>query len=149
MFNIWYNNVEKARKREENGMSICKLTLTTSVDGKENRAQYMGKLEREAGDIRLYYREENAEISLLLRKKTVVVKRVGDYSLQLCLRQGEDTEGSLSIGDSAGKILTETYLVDCEERENEVRIVLHYALIFDGDKQDMRLCVTANTRGKK
>ncbi len=128
-------------------MSICRLSIITAVDGKENRAQFMGKLQRDNGGIRLRYREENAEVSLLIEEKTAWIKREGDYALNLRLREGERTEGSLRIGGSAGKILTETHFLNCEVKENEVEITLGYALLFDKEAQEMRLTITAKTRG--
>ncbi len=127
-------------------MSICKLTVTTTVDGRKTQTVRMGKMERTGEGATLSYREENARVALTLDGKAALVVREGDYALRLPLRQGETQEGVLGVGGSEGKILVRAYRVEYAIEEKGVLAKLHYALLFGEDAQDMRLEIRAQGR---
>ncbi len=128
-------------------MSICKLTIVTSVDGAETKTQKMGKLEKNAPQIQLSYREENAAVAIRFEGNTALVEREGDYSLRLPLKRGERTFGSLTVGGSEGKMEIQTHGVEYCERENLFQAELRYSLCFGEEEQQMRLRIEAQTKG--
>ncbi len=129
-------------------MAICKLVIASSVDGLESRFVRMGKLENAEGAIRLFYREENAEVCVTLQGGRATVRRQGDYSLFLSLTQGEKTEGSLSLGGAEGEVSVYTHRVEYSYKEEALTLLLEYELLFGEDGQSMRLDIEATTRGK-
>ncbi len=130
-------------------MAICKLTITTAVDGTENKIVRMGKIEKEEGGVRLRYREENAEIDLTLTEEGAEIRREGDYSLFLPLRQGKTTEGMLGLGGSQGRVVVAAHCVQYRYEQEKFEAILRYDLRFGEDKQEMQLQITATTREGK
>ncbi len=128
-------------------MRICKLTILSSVDGEESKSIRMGKMDISDGRIFLTYREENASVSLTLRHSEAIIDRQGDYSLCLRLIQGQRTNGSIGMGGSEGEVPTQTHEVAYTVEGNILTAKLDYALLFGEEKQEMRLCLTAQTRG--
>ncbi len=128
-------------------MAICKLVMESSVDGKASKIVRMGRLEKENKGLRLFYREENAEVTLFLQENNVRICRVGDYSLDLPLRQGEMSQGKLGLGGSEGKVEVQTYLATYTFHDGELNLSLHYDLLFGEEAQKMRLHINAKTRG--
>ncbi len=130
-------------------MAICKLTIESSVDGQATKSVYMGRLEEVEGQIRLFYREENAEICITLEKGEASVRRVGDYSLSLSLVEGKKRAGSLSLGGAEGSVEVYTRTVEYAYADGGLSLALAYDLLFGVEKQKMQLRIQAQTRGKK
>ncbi len=141
--NICYNNVEKGRII----MKICKLWITTAVDGQESKLHRMGKLEIEEERVLLQYKEEGAQVALSVGNGCALVERQGDYTLRLPLLQGQSTVGCLGIGGSEGRIPVEADFIRYTRQADGVEIHLRYRLAFGEDAQEMRLHIQAKTRG--
>lgn len=120
-------------------MKKCRLTITTIVDGQENTIAREGEMDVSVPNAKLYYREENAEVSLQLEGETAIVERQGDYTLRLHLVRGKTTRGELGIGGSSGDIQTLTRAVQYSIREKSLLISLKYDLIISGERQNMQL----------
>ncbi len=146
LFNICYNIVEKSRKMAGKAMQICKLTIITTVDGRENKLVRMGKINITDEEILLFYKEEQAQVQIELKGKEAKVVRQGDYGLRLRLIPREVTEGYLLLGGSEGKILTRTHSVAYEKAQNGVDIELAYELLFGEEVQNMRLRIAVKTK---
>ncbi len=130
-------------------MQICNLTIVTSVDGARTKIVRTGKVERLEKHVRIVYREEGAEVALLLEKGEVTVRREGDYALTLFLKKGEITEGEICVGGSVGGLPVQTYLLDYELSDERVELRLGYRLLFGKEAQDMQLQITAQCKGGK
>ncbi len=128
-------------------MAICKLTVSTRVDGEENKIVRMGKIEDSEGEIRISYREENAQVRLRILGRRAEILREGDYSLFLPLMQGESTEGTLGISGSKGGLPITTHRVEHSKKNEQTRISLDYELWFCEGSQKMQLEIIA-TEGK-
>ncbi len=129
-------------------MRICKLTMVSSVDGRENKTIRMGKCGVEGEEIRFTYREEGAQVALCVREGYALVERVGDYSMTLPLSDGEWTKGSLSIGGSEGEIPVYTEQIT-RKVEEDIFIELRYGLSFGEERQEMCLKIRAQFRKDK
>ncbi len=129
-------------------MQICKLTLLTAVDGQETKITRIGKIACEDGKIFLQYREENAQIHIMIKENCAVIERTGDYSLYLSLAQGAKSTGRISINGSEGELPVKANTVYSTQKKNQTVICLQYQLLFGEEMQDMRLRITAQTRGK-
>ncbi len=130
-------------------MAICKLTITTSVDGVSNQTHRMGKIEISESEIVLSYREENARVCVALVGKSALVEREGDYLLRLPLEEGKVREGFLGVGGSEGEISVRTDSVEYAVEGSAFRASLRYGLLFGDETQEMRLEIRALTaKGK-
>lgn len=123
----------------KNVMKKCRLTITTIVDGQENVITREGEMDLSVQTAKVYYREENAEVTLQLEGETATVERRGDYTLRLHLVRGETTQGELGIGGSSGEIQTLTRAIQYSIREKSLLISLKYDLIISGERQNMQL----------
>ncbi len=130
-------------------MAICKLTVCTNADGVKNKIVRMGKIEEKEGRVRLSYREENAEVCLLVSGNRAEIRREGDYSLFLPLLEGATTQGGLGLGGSQGQVSVTCRRVECTRVEETTKISLKYALLFGEDSQKMQLEITATERKSK
>ncbi len=127
-------------------MPICKVTVLSKADGQEQKIVRMGRLEEKENGILLGYREENAEITLILTGEEATIERVGDYALSLALKEGETRLGKLEMGGNAGELPVATDKI-CYTKENGgYRIELRYRLLFGEEAQDMELCIYAQAR---
>ncbi len=124
---------------------ICKLTIRTTVDGQESKVVRMGKLTVEEEKILLFYREENAQVQLLLCGDKATVERKGDYELYLPLEKG-DSVGRLGLGGSTGELPLATHCVDYAYKGGKLTLSLVYDLGFGKEKQRMQLQITAITK---
>ena len=129
-------------------MQACKLTITTTVDEKENTVVYDGKIDVEETAVVLTYEEGASLICITLQKGIALIDRQGDYSLRLHLEEGKTKEGGLGIGGSEGDILTKTHRVKYSFANNIFKLSLCYDLIFmEGEAQRMKLNLKAQIKG--
>ena len=124
---------------EENTMQGCKITLTTSVDGKETQIVRAGSVSLSLSKAVVCYREENAELTLIFEKDGVKLERRGDYALSLLLRQGEISEGALGFGESVGTIRVHAHKIGYSIGADCLLASLRYDLIFGEERQKMKL----------
>ncbi len=127
-------------------MRICRLTIATTVDGRETTIRRMGKIQIADEESVLIYEEESAQVRILLRKKSAVVERKGDYSLSLHLIEGVRNVATMFIAGSTGEIPVETYKVDRIREGNFLTVELCYRLFFGEESQDMRIRINAEWR---
>ncbi len=130
-------NVEILQREED--MAICRLTICTRVDERENKIVRMGKIEEKEGEVLLRYREEDAEICLFLKGKSAEIHREGDYSLFLPLIVGERSEGRLGFGGTQGRVEIHTCAVEYSFADNGGTLFLDYDLLFGDEAQKMQL----------
>ncbi len=128
-------------------MQICKVTITTTVDGESSKIVRMGKIDISKQEIRLFYREENAQCTVVLQGDCATVRREGDYSLRLELVQGKGSKGALCVGGSEGALDVYTEKLSYRIEENTLCAFLHYRLLFGEEAQDMQLRLDAYWRG--
>ncbi len=130
-------------------MAVCKIIVCTTTDGVKNKIVRMGKIEECEDGIGLYYREENADVSLFITDKRAEIRREGEYTLHLPLREGECSKGGLGIGGSQGEVEISTHCVKLMRTAEKIDILLKYALLFGEEKQKMQLEITAMRRVEK
>ena len=130
---------------EEKKMQACKITLTTSVDGKETQIVRTGSVLLSLSKALVCYREENAELTLIFQKEGVKLERRGDYALSLLLKQGETCDGTLSLGGSAGSIRARAQKISYSVGKDCLLATLHYDLIFGEESQEMKLRLYVKT----
>lgn len=120
-------------------MKKCRLTITTETDGRETSVVREGEMELSSEGVFLQYREENAVVTVTFRGESAEISRVGDYSLKLSLRRGEQTKGSLGFGDACGDVEIYTHKVAYSTSEDSLLFSLRYDLIISGETQTMKL----------
>lgn len=130
---------------EENKMQDCKITLTTSVDGKETQIVRAGSVWLSLSKAVVCYREENAELTLIFEKDGVKLERRGDYALSLLLKQGGISEGILGLGNSVGNIRVHAHKINYSIGKDCLLASLHYDLIFGEERQEMKIRLYVKT----
>lgn len=126
-------------------MQQCKITLITSVDGEETQVTRTGSALLSVSNATVFYREENAEITLGFEKNQVRIERRGDYALSLCLKEGETGNGKLGVSGALGDIRTHAKKISYSIGENSLLALLHYDLIFGAERQEMKLRLYVKT----
>ena len=124
-------------------MKRCRLTITTAVDGRETELSCEGELSLSVCSATLCYQQDGASVSLILDGETAKIERIGDYSLRLFLKTGEKTEGALILGGNEGPIQVFTHRVSYSATKNSLLLSMHYDLLFETDKQEMKLRILA------
>ena len=89
-------------------MQNCFLKILTETNGEESILYKKAEVEFFDGYAKVVYEEENARVLLELQGKSVRVERVGDYSLSLYLKEGEETISYIGLGGSKGEIASKT-----------------------------------------
>ena len=130
---------------EEYKMQTCKITLTTSVDGKETQISRTGSVALSLSKTVVRYLEENAEIALIFEKEYVTLERRGDYALSLRLKEGEVSDGKLGFGGSVGDIRVKANKVSYSIGKDCLLATLHYHLLFGEEHQEMKLRLYVKT----
>lgn len=130
---------------EEHKMQACKITLTTSVDGKEAQIVRTGSVSLSLSKAVVCYREENAELTLIFEKEGVKLERRGDYALSLLLKQGEISKGTLGFGESVGEIRVQAHKISYSVGKDCLLASLHYDLLFGEERQEMKLRLYVKT----
>ncbi len=129
-------------------MQKCRLSIQTSVDGQISRCVRLGEMEDTETGLVLRYTEQNAGVELRLEGKKAHIRRQGDYSLDLLLVEGENTEGKLGLGGAEGGMQTHTGQVSFSVNENALEIELSYGLIFGDEVQKMHLLIKGKRENK-
>ena len=127
-------------------MKACRLTIATTVDGTKTEISRDGCFEVAPLFAKLQYREENAEVSLVLENGVVQIQRTGDYTLRLTLQEGETNEGTLGINGSEGILQVKTKRVAYTTTENSLLLSLHYGLLMGEEVQEMKLRLFAREK---
>ena len=130
---------------EENKLQECKITLTTSVDGKETQIIKKGSVSISCSKVVVNYQEKNAEFTLIFEKDGVTLERCGDYALSLLLKQGEISEGTLAFGGTVGEIRVQAHKIAYSVSTDALLASLHYDLIFGEERQEMKLRLYVKT----
>ena len=130
---------------EENKMQACKITLTTSVDGKETQIVRKGSVFLSLSRSLVRYLEESAEFTLIFEKDGVKIERRGDYALSLLLKQGEISEGTLGFDGAVGGMRVRAHKVAYSVGKDSLLASLHYDLIFGEERQEMKLRLYVKT----
>ena len=130
---------------EENKMQTCKITLTTSVDGKETQIVRKGSVFLSLSRSLVRYLEESAEFTLIFEKDGVKIERRGDYALSLLLKQGEISEGMLGFDGAVGGMRVRAHKVAYSVGKDSLLASLHYDLIFGEERQEMKLRLYVKT----
>lgn len=121
----------------------CKLNIITSADGTETSFVKDAKMRVSENDVSILYNDEEAEVSLHFFEGGAEIIRRGDYSLELYLKTGEETDGALGISGARGSIRVFTHRADYRAGENSIVAMLDYVLLMSGEEQKMKLRLAA------
>ena len=124
-------------------MKGCDLVIFTSADGVKTRFNAKGSIGFFEDSVLLSYRQEDALTSLHFEGNCVILKRQGDYSMELSLKSGEKTTGKLCFGGNEGELLTKTDAISYTIENKTLKATLQYDLIFGADVQKMQLKILA------
>ena len=124
-------------------MQPCHVSITTCVDETENTITRKGMMQLSVLSAQLYYREENAEVTILLKKDGAFIERRGDYNLKLTLKKGKVCDGAIGIGGNEGAVQTFTHKIAYSTGKDSLLLSLHYDLIIGNEIQKMKLRLLA------
>ena len=131
---------------EKEKMQACRIIINTTVDGCETQTIREGEMLLTSLSATLVYREENAEVSVVLENGVAKIERLGDYALSLILQGEEITQGLIGLGNSQGEIQTYAYKVAYSIGKDSALAVLHYDLIIGQERQEMKLWLHAKLK---
>ncbi len=126
-------------------MQPCKITIVTTEENREIKTVRDGEMRLCGLDAVLIYKETQATVKMVFQGECVEIIRQGDYSMRLRLKRGKLEKGELGIGGSTGEIQTFAHKIAYSVRENGMMALLHYDLIISGEKQEMRLRLSAQS----
>ena len=119
------------------------LTIVTTVDGTESRISRKAEMEIAPLSAVLRYQDEAATVSIFVAGDEVRYERYGDYSLALSLKEGAQTQGTISVAGADGELRVITHRLGYNIGKGSLLLKLHYTLDFGEEKQDMRLRINA------
>lgn len=124
-------------------MQSCKVAIATTDGEKETKILREGELDAQEDFVLLVYREENAVVNMKFQKERVEIVRNGDYTLRLFLEKDGYGKGALGIAGSEGEIQTNTRKLVYSVNKNGLMALFHYDLLISGEKQEMKLRISA------
>lgn len=130
-------------------MQKCTLTLLTAADGRETRESHTAEMELNGSSALLRYEESGASVCISLRKGEASIEREGEYGMNLPLREGVTTQGVLTLGGASGTLDAYTERVEYAVKPTGLFFRLQYSLLFDKERQEMRVSGHAKINGEK
>ena len=130
-------------------MQKITLTLITIADGKETRETYEAELKLENDSALLRYQTDDGISKIALAKGYAEVERTGEYALFLPLKEGEASQGRLSVQGASGSLALQTDSVEYSQNASGIMFRLKYRLLFNEEKQEMRVSGYARINGEK
>ena len=130
-------------------MQKTTLTLITIADGKETRETHEAEVELTDSSAVLRYQTEDGVSRIMVRNGYAEVERKGEYALFLPLQESAITQGSLFVGESSGSISLSTDSVQYSQNETGIMFRLKYQLLFNEEKQEMRVSGYARSNGER
>lgn len=124
---------------------VCKISITTTVDGEETQATRTGSLRISFSEIRLSYGEENGSVTLKIQKDRAEIMRSGDYSMCLPLHRERRTQGKIGVLGSEGDVEIYTKRLAYSTTDTSLMLSMHYDLIFGSDVQKMQIRLLARS----
>lgn len=134
---------------EEYGLQNCTVEISTTVDGVETQIKRKGKLGLFPRSVELSYTDENANVQLRLQGETATIERTGDYTLRLCLENGQTRSGWLGIGGAEGELQVFTRKIAYLIGKNSLLASLQYTLRIGDEPQEMKLRISARVDESK
>lgn len=124
---------------------VCKISITTTVDGEETQATRTGSLRISFSEILLSYGEENGEVTLKIQNDRAEITRSGDYSMFLPLLREQRTQGKIGVLGSEGDVEIYTKRLAYSTTDSSLMLSMHYDLIFGGEVQKMQIRLLARS----
>ena len=124
---------------------VCKISITTTVDGEETQATRTGSLRISFSEILLSYGEENGEVTLKIQNDRAEITRSGDYSMRLPLLRERRTQGKIGVLGSEGDVEIYTKRLAYSTTDTSLMLSMHYDLIFGSDVQKMQIRLLARS----
>ncbi|MBR2023988.1 MAG: DUF1934 domain-containing protein [Clostridia bacterium] len=124
---------------------VCKISITTTVDGEETQATRTGSLRISFSEILLSYGEENGSVTLKIQKDRAEITRSGDYSMRLPLLRERRTQGKIGVLGSEGDVEIYTERLAYSTTDTSLMLSMHYDLIFCSDVQKMQIRLLARS----
>lgn len=124
---------------------VCKISITTTVDGEETQATRTGSLRISFSEILLSYGEENGEVTLKIQNDRAEITRSGDYSMFLPLLREQRTQGKIGVLGSEGDVEIYTKRLAYSTTDSSLMLSMHYDLLFGKDVQKMQIRLLARS----
>ena len=124
---------------------VCKISITTTVDGEETQATRTGSLRISFSEILLSYGEESGSVTLKIQKDRAEITRSGDYSMCLPLLRERRTQGKICVLGSEGDVEIYTKRLAYSTTDTSLMLSMHYDLIFGSDVQKMQIRLLARS----
>ena len=124
---------------------VCKISITTTVDGEETQATRTGSLRISFSEILLSYGEENGEVTLKIQNDRAEITRSGDYSMFLPLLREQRTQGKIGVLGSEGDVEIYTKRLAYSTTDTSLMLSMHYDLLFGKDVQKMQIRLLARS----
>ena len=125
---------------------VCKISITTTVDGEETQATRTGSLRISFSEILLSYGEENGEVTLKIQNDRAEITRSGDYSMFLPLLREQRTQGKIGVLGSEGDVEIYTKRLAYSTTDSSLMLSMHYDLLFGKDVQKMQIRLLARSK---
>ena len=124
---------------------VCKISITTTVDGEETQATRPGSLRISFSEILLSYGEENGEVTLKIQNDRAEITRSGDYSMFLPLLREQRTQGKIGVLGSEADVEIYTKRLAYSTTDSSLMLSMHYDLLFGKDVQKMQIRLLARS----
>ena len=124
---------------------VCKISITTTVDGEETQATRTGSLRISFSEILLSYGEESGNVTLKIQKDRAEITRSGDYSMFLPLHRERRTQGKIGVLGTEGDVEIYTKRLAYSTTDTSLMLSMHYDLIFGSDVQKMQIRLLARS----
>lgn len=124
---------------------VCKISITTTVDGEETQVTRTGSLRISFSEILLSYGEENGEVTLKIQNDRAEITRSGDYSMFLPLLREQRTQGKIGVLGSEGDVEIYTKRLAYSTTDTSLMLSMHYDLLFGKDVQKMQIRLLARS----
>ena len=111
------------------------LTIITEIDGKKTQVEYAAQICLQGQAVTLVYTDNESTVRIAYDNGLLQIARQGGYQMQLTLRQGEITAGSLGIGAQSGEVAVHTQKLTSKIKADGWLCTAKYALIIGGQPQ--------------
>ena len=111
------------------------LTIITEIDGEKTQVEYAAQICLQGQAVTLVYTDNESTVRIAYDNGLLQIARQGGYQMQLTLRQGEITAGSLGIGAQSGEVAVHTQKLTSKIKAGGWLCTAKYALIIGGQPQ--------------
>jgi hypothetical protein len=120
-------------------MTAANVTIVTVIDGIETRFSTPAEAELSSSFGRVKYQADGSLVGVEITPSKFTMQRTGDFSLFLCLKAGEHTNGVFGAIGKEGKISVFTKKLKVSLSERNALVAAEYELIFPAETQHVKI----------